>query len=24
MVMDYVKTSYLTAAGGVSCDMSVR
>jgi starch phosphorylase len=24
MVMDYVKTSYLTAAGGVSCDMSQR
>jgi starch phosphorylase len=24
MVMDYVKTAYLTAAGGVSCDMSVR
>ncbi len=24
MVMDYVKTAYLTAAGGVSCDMSIR
>ena len=24
MVMDYVKSAYLTAAGGVSCDMSVR
>jgi starch phosphorylase len=24
MVMDYVKTGYLTAAGGVSCDMNVR
>ena len=24
MVMDYVKSSYLTAAGGVSCDMSIR
>jgi starch phosphorylase len=24
MVMDYTRSSYLTAAGGVSCDMSVR
>jgi starch phosphorylase len=24
MVMDYVKSAYLTAAGGVSCDMSQR
>jgi starch phosphorylase len=24
MVMDYTKTAYLTAAGGVSCDMSIR
>ena len=24
MVVDYVKTAYLPAAGGVSCDMSVR
>ena len=24
MVMDYVRTAYLTAAGGVSCDMSMR
>jgi starch phosphorylase len=24
MVMDYVKTAYLAAAGGLSCDMSVR
>ena len=24
MVMDYTKACYLTAAGGVSCDMSVR
>jgi len=24
MVMDYVKSSYLTAAGGVCCDMSIR
>ena len=24
MVMDYTKTAYVTAAGGVSCDMSVR
>jgi len=24
MVMDYVQSAYLTAAGGLSCDMSVR
>ena len=24
MVMDYVRRSYLPAAGGVSCEMSVR
>jgi len=24
MVMDYVKSAYLPAAGGLSCDMTVR
>jgi glycogen phosphorylase len=24
MVMDYVKSAYMTAAGGLSCDMSIR
>jgi starch phosphorylase len=24
MVMDYVRTSYLPAAGGLSCEMNIR
>jgi hypothetical protein len=24
MVMDYTKSAYLTAAGGSSCEMSIR
>jgi starch phosphorylase len=24
MVMDYTKSTYLTAAGGLSCEMSMR